>query len=129
MGGLLSPTKWAGLGLSFLYGTAKREMALRRGFALNRGEGVGCRGWITTGGSVREVLALVKAVGAEPIGVAYWWTGVGRADFNGLPLRSLVRMESRFHPESLSAVRLRTSPGETRKQGNKGLNGPFTTGR
>ncbi|NLW57137.1 MAG: orotate phosphoribosyltransferase [Firmicutes bacterium] len=78
------------------------EMTLRRGFALNPGEKVlVVEDVLTTGGSVKEVLALVKAVGAEPVGVGVLVDRSGeRADLNGLPLRSLVRMEIEvFTPE------------------------------
>lgn len=59
-------------GARFLY--AEREdgrMALRRGFALEPGEGtVVVEDVITTGGSAAEVYRLVASMGAEPLGVA-----------------------------------------------------------
>lgn len=59
-------------GARFLY--AEREdgrMALRRGFALERGERtVVVEDVITTGGSAAEVFELMASMGAEPLGVA-----------------------------------------------------------
>ena len=46
------------------------KMKLRRGFELQQGEKVlVCEDVVTTGGSVFEVIELVKAKGAEPVGV------------------------------------------------------------
>ncbi len=78
------------------------EMALRRGFTFKPGEKVlVVEDVITTGGSVHEVLSVVKAAGAEPVGVGVLVDrSGGRADFNGLHLRSLVQMEIEvFSPE------------------------------
>jgi orotate phosphoribosyltransferase len=47
-----------------------KEMTLRRGFSLSKGEKVlVCEDVVTTGGSVFEVLEIVKKFGAEIIGV------------------------------------------------------------
>ncbi|MBN2572379.1 MAG: orotate phosphoribosyltransferase [Ignavibacteriales bacterium] len=48
-----------------------KEMTLRRGFTLSPGEKVlVCEDVITTGGSVFEVIKIVKSYGAEVVGVA-----------------------------------------------------------
>lgn len=47
-----------------------KSLALRRGFTLNPGEKVlVCEDVVTTGGSVFEVLDIVRQYGAEPVGV------------------------------------------------------------
>ena len=70
------------------------EMALRRGFLLKPGERVlVVEDVITTGGSVQEVIKLVRELGAEPVGVGVLVDrSGGRADFDGLPLHSLLQM-------------------------------------
>lgn len=84
----------------FLY--AEREegrMALRRGFRLAGGERtLVVEDVVTTGGSSREVWELVRAAGAEALGVAAL---VDRTTGPvGFPLRALVRVEARvFEPE------------------------------
>ena len=68
-------------------------MKLRRGFNLKPGEKVlAVEDVITTGGSVREVLQVVRELGATPLGVA----GLvdrsgGQADF-GLPFTALLKL-------------------------------------
>lgn len=70
------------------------EMKLRRGFELKPGQKVlVVEDVITTGGSVREVLEVVKSYGAEPVGVGVLVNrSGGKADF-GLPLASLLEIE------------------------------------
>ena len=70
-------------------------MTLRRGFSLRKGERVlVVEDVVTTGGSVQEVIDLVRAAGAVPVGV-----GVivdrsnGRASFGKLPLFACHRQE------------------------------------
>ena len=61
------------MGLRFVFSERAGDgrMALRRGFRLEVGEPVLiCENTLTTGGSVREVLALVEAAGARAVGVA-----------------------------------------------------------
>lgn len=95
MGGILIAYEVArSLGTPCLF--AEREngrMALRRGFAIEPGARVlVVEDVITTGGSVREVIELVRSFGGNPVGV-----GVivdrsgGRVDF-GMPLRALLRL-------------------------------------
>ena len=71
------------------------EMALRRGFLLKPGERVlVVEDVITTGGSVQEVIKLVRELGAEPVGVGVLVDrSGGRADFDGLALHSLLQMQ------------------------------------
>lgn len=77
-------------------------MTLRRGFELQPGQKVlVVEDVITTGGSVKEVLEVVRNLGAEPVGV-----GVivdrsgGTADF-GLPLFSLLQIQiETFEPDN-----------------------------
>ena len=48
----------------------EREMQLRRGFEINRGEHVlVCEDVVTTGGSVREVIDIIGRQGGIPVGV------------------------------------------------------------
>lgn len=70
------------------------EMKLRRGFELQPGQKVlVVEDVITTGGSVREVIEVVKAYGAEPVGVGVLVNrSGGKADF-GVPLASLLEIE------------------------------------
>ncbi|NMA69498.1 MAG: orotate phosphoribosyltransferase [Desulfitobacterium sp.] len=70
------------------------EMTLRRGFQLEPGQKVlVVEDVITTGGSVKEVIDLVKAHGAEPIGVGVLVNrSGGRAEFP-VPFASLLQIE------------------------------------
>ena len=91
------------LGVKALF--AERQdgrMTLRRGFALKPGEKVlVVEDVITTGGSVQEVIAMVKALGAMPVGVGVLVDrSGGQADFAGLPLYSLLSLPiAAFTPE------------------------------
>lgn len=78
------------------------EMKLRRGFEIQPGQKVlVVEDVITTGGSVREVIEVVKAYGAEPVGVGVIVNrSGGKADF-GVPLASLLEIEiESFDPDS-----------------------------
>jgi len=80
------------LGARFLF--AEREngvMTLRRSFTLEPGERVlVVEDVITTGGSVKEVIEVVKDHGAIPVGVgAFVDRSMGRADV-GVPIKSLL---------------------------------------
>ena len=69
-------------------------MTLRRGFQLKPGEKVlVVEDVITTGKSVREVLKVVKELGATPVGVGVLVDRSGGVQDFGLPLRSLISME------------------------------------
>src|SRR5262249_15220670 len=78
---------------------AEREAGrfdLRRGQALEPGERVLLvENVVTTGGSVAEVIALARALGAEPVGVAALVSRLGRdaAPFGPLRFEWLVRAE------------------------------------
>lgn len=77
------------------------EMRLRRGFEIDPGEKVlVVEDVVTTGGSVREVLALVRSLGGSPVGVAFLADrSGGRVDF-GLPKHALLTLEVKsFTPE------------------------------
>ncbi len=70
------------------------KMALRRGFAVNPGEKVlVVEDVVTTGGSVREVIDLVKAAGGVVVGVGSIVdrTG-GKIDF-GVPFKAVISLE------------------------------------
>jgi orotate phosphoribosyltransferase len=71
-----------------------KEMILRRGFSLAKGEKVlVCEDVITTGGSVKEVIDIVKKSGAEIVGVASIVDrSNGKVDF-GFPLFSTLKLE------------------------------------
>lgn len=95
MGGILVAHEVAkALGVRALF--TEREngvMRLRRGFTLSPGERVlVVEDVITTGGSVREVLSVVKEFEAMTVGVGVLVDrSGGKADF-GLPLRSLIQL-------------------------------------
>lgn len=73
------------------------RMVFRRGFRLDPSERVlVVEDVVTTGGSAREVVDLVRAAGAVPVGVGAL---VDRSEsdsppFLGIPLRALVRLEA-----------------------------------
>lgn len=79
------------------------EMTLRRGFKLSPGEKVlVVEDVITTGGSVKEVINIVREAGAIPvaIGVLVDRSG-GKADFDGLKLHSLLQLNiDAYEPEN-----------------------------
>lgn len=79
------------------------EMTLRRGFQLTPGEKVlVVEDVITTGGSVKEVINIVREAGAIPVGVGVLVDrSSGTADFGELPLHSLVQMDiEAFQPDA-----------------------------
>lgn len=83
------------LGVKNLF--AEREngvMALRRGFTIEKGQRVlVVEDVVTTGGSVKEVIELVKAVGGEVIGVGSLVDrSKGKADF-GVPFKALISVD------------------------------------
>lgn len=69
-------------------------MALRRGFVIKPGERVlVLEDVVTTGGSVQEVISLVRDLGGDVIGVgAIVDRSGGAADF-GLPFKALIQVE------------------------------------
>jgi orotate phosphoribosyltransferase len=73
-------------------------MTLRRGFALQPDEPVVVvEDAITTGGSTREVMDAVRALGARVIAVGSLIDRSGGVDL-GVPLRSLVRLDVATYP-------------------------------
>lgn len=77
---------------------AEREdgkMTLRRGFQVNSGERVFIvEDVVTTGGSVKEVIDIVKSAGAEVVGVgAIADRSSGKANF-GVPFYSLIALDT-----------------------------------
>lgn len=76
---------------------AEREngaMTLRRGFSVNKGDKVlVVEDVVTTGGSVKEVIALLQGMGAEVVGVgSIVDRSNGKVDF-GVPFRAVLSME------------------------------------
>ncbi|NLZ93645.1 MAG: orotate phosphoribosyltransferase [Firmicutes bacterium] len=69
-------------------------MTLRRGFAINPGEKVlVLEDVVTTGGSVREVISLVREMGGKVVGVgSIVDRSNGKVDF-GVPYHALIRFE------------------------------------
>lgn len=96
MGGILVAHEVArALGVRALF--TEREngiMRLRRGFTLSPGEKVLIvEDVITTGGSVREVIEVVRENGALPVGVGVLVDrSGGQVDF-GLPLSSVIKLK------------------------------------
>ena len=74
------------------------EMTLRRGFEVPAGARVlVAEDVVTTGGSVREVMELVKKLGAEVVGVgAFVDRSGGKVDF-GVPFTSVLSLEIRSY--------------------------------
>jgi orotate phosphoribosyltransferase len=72
-----------------------KEMTLRRGFILNKGEKVlVCEDVVTTGGSVFEVIEIVKMFGAEVVGIgSIVDRSNGKVDF-GFPFFPSLRLNA-----------------------------------
>ncbi|RPI70637.1 MAG: orotate phosphoribosyltransferase, partial [Ignavibacteriales bacterium] len=70
------------------------SLTLRRGFTLEKGEKVlVCEDVVTTGGSVFEVIDIVKNYGAEVVGVGYIVDrSNGKVNF-GFPQFSTIKLE------------------------------------
>lgn len=84
---------------------AEREngvMTLRRGFTIEKGERVLIvEDVVTTGGSVREVMDLVRACGGEIVGVGSIVDRAGGAIDFGVPYRSAFSMDiTSYEPEN-----------------------------
>ena len=71
-----------------------KKLTLRRGFTIDKGEKIlVCEDVVTTGGSVFEVIDIVKAQGGEVVGVGYIVDrSNGKVDF-GYPQKSTMKME------------------------------------
>ncbi|HEX2031108.1 MAG TPA: orotate phosphoribosyltransferase [Actinomycetota bacterium] len=98
-------------GARFLYAErADRRLAFRRGFRLEPGERtLVVEDVVTTGGSAAEVVELVRAAGANVLGVAAM---VDRSAGDlGFPLRALARIDARaFDPDACPLCREGSSP-------------------
>ena len=78
------------------------KMAFRRGFSLKKGERVAIvEDIVTTGGSVREVIDVVKAEGAIPVGVGLLVDrSGGKATFEDVPAHALLHLDvTTYKPE------------------------------
>lgn len=83
------------LGVKTLFAERENgEMTLRRGFEIPEGSRIlVVEDVVTTGGSVREVIELIRKLGAEAAGVgAFVDRSNGKADF-GVPFFSVLSME------------------------------------
>jgi len=128
MGGILVAYELArALGARAIF--AEREegrMRLRRGFRIEPGERVLlAEDVVTTGGSLREVLALVREAGAEVVGVAALVDRTsGRDPGFGMPLTALVQLDVPTHvPEECPLCREGVpvvKPGSRTAAGRKG---------
>ena len=77
-------------------------MTFRRGFSLKKGERVAIvEDIVTTGGSVREVIDVVKAEGAIPVGVGLLVDrSGGKATFEDVPAHALLHLDvTTYKPE------------------------------
>jgi len=128
MGGILVAYELArALGATAIF--AEREegrMRLRRGFRIEPGRRVLlAEDVVTTGGSLREVLALVREAGAEVVGVAALVDRTsGRDPAFGMPLTALVQLDVPTHvPEECPLCREDVpvvKPGSRTASGRKG---------
>ena len=79
------------------------KMTFRRGFSLREGERVLIvEDIVTTGGSIKEVIEVVKEVGAVPVAVSMLVDrSGGKANFGDVPATALLTMEvETYVPES-----------------------------
>lgn len=79
------------------------KMTFRRGFSLREGERVLIvEDIVTTGGSIKEVIEVVKAVGAVPVAVSMLVDrSGGKANFGDVPHTALLTMDvETYAPES-----------------------------
>ena len=79
------------------------KMTFRRGFSLHKGERVLIvEDIVTTGGSIKEVIEVLKAAGAVPVAVSMLVDrSGGKADFGDVPAAALLTMDvETYAPES-----------------------------
>ncbi|HWF08066.1 MAG TPA: orotate phosphoribosyltransferase [Bryobacteraceae bacterium] len=97
LGGLIIGHEVArAMGVRFLFTErdAERKMSLRRGFSIEQGEkAVVIEDVITTGGSTREVIDVVRALGGEPVAAGSIIDRSGGAAELGIPRRCLEMLE------------------------------------
>jgi orotate phosphoribosyltransferase len=95
-------------------------MTLRRGFALKPGERVlAVEDVITTGGSVKEAIALAQAAGARVIGVGSFIDRSASAPDLGAPLTSLLKVKAEIWEPAQCPLCQEGSPAV--KPGSRGL--------
>lgn len=97
------------------------KMALRRGFTVAQGEKLlVVEDVVTTGGSVKEVIALMRELGAEIVGVASVVDrSAGKVDF-GVPYKAALSMEVvSFEPEECELCKVGSKPV---KPGSRNIN-------
>jgi orotate phosphoribosyltransferase len=98
------------------------KMTLRRGFSIAGGERILlCEDVVTTGGSLREVIDLVRAAGGEVVAVAALVDRTSGRDAGlGLPLTALLTIDvPTYTPETCplcAAGQAVAKPGRTGKQ-------------
>jgi orotate phosphoribosyltransferase len=96
------------------------KMALRRGFALQPGERVlAVEDVITTGGSVKEAIALAKAAGAQVVGVGSFIDRSAAPPELGAPLTALLKIQAEIWPPEKCPLCQQGSPAI--KPGSRGL--------
>jgi len=98
MGGLIIGHEVArALGTPFLFTERDADalMTLRRGFAISPGTKVAVvEDVVTTGGSTREVIELLRALGAEPVAAgAIIDRSGGKAELPGVPFTALATLQ------------------------------------
>ncbi|WP_366921490.1 orotate phosphoribosyltransferase [Metallumcola ferriviriculae] len=97
MGGVVLAQEVGGqLGVRAIFSEREQgNMTLRRGFVINPGERVlVVEDVITTGGSVKEVVQLVKDAGGIPVAVAVLVNRSGGKGNFGIPLHQLISLEA-----------------------------------
>ncbi len=127
LGGLIIGHEVArALGTPFLFTErdAEAKMTLRRGFTVGQGSrAVVVEDVVTTGGSTREVIAVLRSLGAEPVAAGCIVDrSNGTVQLDGLPLAALQSMEVVAYPPEacpLCAAGLPvTKPGSRPAAGN-----------
>ena len=103
LGGLIIGHEVArALGVPFLFTErdAQGEMTLRRGFTVEpRARAVIVEDVVTTGGSTREVIEVLRTLGAEPVAAGCLIDrSNGAVELAGLPLAALKSMQVIAHP-------------------------------
>lgn len=79
------------------------KMTLRRGFQIAKGERVLIvEDIVTTGGSIKEVIEVVKEHGGIPVGIGMLVDrSNGKADFDGVPYQALLHLEvTTYQPDN-----------------------------
>lgn len=79
------------------------KMTFRRGFSLNKGEKIIIvEDIVTTGGSIKEVIEVVKSYEADIIGIVMIVDrSSNKLDFDGIPYFSLLKLEVEKYDESI----------------------------